>query len=295
MLRFYNLPIKAFIISTADGYKKGKALPFHRVAFNTIRFSGMKYAQYELAFSLFGEIIKYGIDFLFYLGLTKNRLYSFSQLAKQYSVRRYKTPYFSNHRTVDWLAAHRINSGISAFNNQIFGSNILTYFKGKPFLNLHPGLLPNFKGVEPIVPLFLSQQKYAGVSLHEITKRIDGGQVVLQHRFRIQDGDTVFSLNQKSWQYGIALFNHWINHFTQESERPQLDSLNPDLDYFGFPDKTSIDQMFKMNRCLFKWNEVCGLLTLDLKSQRFYDMQTAAPKPTSSNEDNTLSIDNRTA
>lgn len=283
MLRFYNLPVKAFIISTGDGYKKGRALPFHRVAFNTFRFSGIKYAQYELAFSLFGEIIKCGIDFLFYIGLTKNRLYSFSHLAKQYSVKIYKTPYFSNHRTIDWLAEHRINSGISAFNNQIFQSNILAYFKEKPFLNLHPGLLPNFKGVEPIVPLFLKKQKYAGVSLHEITKKIDDGRVVLQHRFNIQDKDTVFSLNQKSWQYGIALFNHWINHFGQELEGPQLDSVNPDLDYFSFPDKTSIDQLFNMNRCLFKWKEIYGLLTLDLKSQRFYDMQISNLKPEFSN------------
>ena len=273
MLRFYSLPIKAFIISTGYGYKKGKALPFYRVAFDTIRFSGIKYAQYELAFSFFGEIIQYGIDLLFHLGITENRLYSFSKLSKKYSVEIYKTQYFSERQTIDWLAADRIDFGISAFNNQIFHSTILAYFNEKPFLNLHPGLLPNFKGAEPIVPLFLNRQEYAGVSLHEITEKIDSGRVLLQHRFNIQDNDTVFSLNQKSWQYGVALLNYWINHFGQELKRPQLDSVNPDLDYFSFPHKTSIERLSEMNRRLFKWKEVYGLLTLELKSQRFYDMQ----------------------
>ncbi len=275
MLRFYDIPVKAFIISTAEGYKQGKALPFYRVAFDTIRSSGMRYALYELAFSLLGMAMKFGLDLLCYLGLIQNRLYSFSELAKRYSVKIHRTAYFSSQPTLDWLAAQPIDAGLSAFNNQIFHAPILAYFDSKPFLNLHPGLLPNFKGVEPIVPLFLNQQTCAGVSLHEIARKIDDGRVVLQHRFDIEKQDTVFSLNRKSWQYGLALFHHWISHAGQVLKTPDLDASNTAWDYFTFPNKTSIGRLFGMNRYLFRWKEVYSLLTIDLKTQHEFDRQVA--------------------
>ena len=50
-------------------------------------------------------------------------------------------------------------------------------------INLHPSLLPLFKGANAIKESYQSDMKVAGVSIHYVSEELDGGQIIAQRAF----------------------------------------------------------------------------------------------------------------
>ena len=78
---------------------------------------------------------------------------------------------------------------------------ILTpYFVGayrNRVINIHPALLPNFKGAHAIKDAFQSGVKETGVTVHFVTSKVDSGPNILQGRVRISKNDTLETLESK--------------------------------------------------------------------------------------------------
>jgi len=74
--------------------------------------------------------------------------------------------------------------------SQIYTGEILSLSTFKLY-NFHPSLLPRNKGKFPFFWAFYREEKEQGVTCHEITPRIDDGQVVFQKEFKMKDDDTV--------------------------------------------------------------------------------------------------------
>ena len=49
------------------------------------------------------------------------------------------------------------------------------------FINIHPSLLPAFKGKDAIQRAFLSGVKVSGVTVHRVTDELDGGKIIAQY------------------------------------------------------------------------------------------------------------------
>ena len=64
-------------------------------------------------------------------------------------------------------------------------------------LNIHPALLPSFKGAEAIKDAFEHGVKITGVTVHFATKELDSGPIILQEAVRIEEDDTQETLEQK--------------------------------------------------------------------------------------------------
>jgi len=64
-------------------------------------------------------------------------------------------------------------------------------------LNIHPALLPSFKGTESIKDAFDYGVKITGVTVHFVDEKIDHGPVILQKAVEIQEDDTTESLEKK--------------------------------------------------------------------------------------------------
>ena len=74
------------------------------------------------------------------------------------------------------------------------------------FWNIHPSLLPRFRGPSPIAyPLFLGETK-TGVSLMEMDERMDTGPIIDQEEYSIQPTDTQETLKNKLSDIGYKLF-----------------------------------------------------------------------------------------
>lgn len=65
-------------------------------------------------------------------------------------------------------------------------------------VNVHPSLLPKYRGPNPYMQAILHGEKYSGVTLHLMDERYDGGAILSQKKVDIQDTDTSKELREKS-------------------------------------------------------------------------------------------------
>jgi methionyl-tRNA formyltransferase len=97
---------------------------------------------------------------------------------------------------------------ISVQHPRKINADVLARFKYR--VNLHTGLLPANKGVHTCAAPILHGDALSGVTLHEMTDVIDGGDILMQRSFAITDTDTCDSLYTKAVVYGIALFGDFL-------------------------------------------------------------------------------------
>ena len=64
-------------------------------------------------------------------------------------------------------------------------------------INIHPSLLPLFKGANAIEQSFVSSEKQGGISVHWVTSELDGGKVIAQMAFEKCEGETLESFRKK--------------------------------------------------------------------------------------------------
>ena len=78
---------------------------------------------------------------------------------------------------------------------------LLTPFFVKTFpqkiMNIHPSLLPSFKGIQGIKDAFTYGAKVTGATVHFIDDKMDHGPIILQEAIRIQENDTPETIAEK--------------------------------------------------------------------------------------------------
>ena len=89
-------------------------------------------------------------------------------------------------------------SGFMRILSEVFTSNMKA-------INLHPSLLPKFKGAKAIERSFESSEADGGVSVHYVSSELDGGDVILQKSFIKSENETLesFSAKIKAIEYEI--------------------------------------------------------------------------------------------
>lgn len=94
------------------------------------------------------------------------------------------------------LEAEKIDLIVLAGFMRIVGSTLLNRYPGK-ILNIHPALLPSFKGTHGIREAFEYGVKVTGVTVHFVDDRMDHGPIVIQGTVKIAETDTAESLEKK--------------------------------------------------------------------------------------------------
>ena len=79
---------------------------------------------------------------------------------------------------------------------KILSRNFIKKFKGK-IINIHPSLLPKYKGLNTHKKAIENNDKYAGCSVHFVTAKIDSGKIIMQKKVKIRKNDTVDLLSKK--------------------------------------------------------------------------------------------------
>ena len=67
----------------------------------------------------------------------------------------------------------------------------------KTILNIHPSLLPKYKGLDTHNRAIQNKDKYSGATVHFVNDRIDSGKIILQKKVKILKSDNVKSLEKK--------------------------------------------------------------------------------------------------
>ena len=79
---------------------------------------------------------------------------------------------------------------------RILSKEFIKSFKGK-ILNIHPSLLPKYKGLNTYQRAISNKEKYSGCTVHFVNSKLDAGKIILQKKVRINNNDTAKSLAKK--------------------------------------------------------------------------------------------------
>ncbi len=82
---------------------------------------------------------------------------------------------------------------------RILGTDFIQTYKNR-IINIHPSILPHYKGLNTHQRALDNGELEHGVSIHIVTAELDNGPVLLQGRYPIEAGDSVADLQQKGHQ-----------------------------------------------------------------------------------------------
>ena len=79
---------------------------------------------------------------------------------------------------------------------KILSPNFIKKFKGI-ILNIHPSLLPKYKGLNTHRRAIENNERYSGCTVHFVSSKLDSGKIILQKKVRILKNDTYKTLAKK--------------------------------------------------------------------------------------------------
>jgi phosphoribosylglycinamide formyltransferase 1 len=79
---------------------------------------------------------------------------------------------------------------------KILSKNFIKDFNGK-ILNIHPSLLPKYKGLNTHQRVIKSKEKYSGCTVHFVNSKLDSGKIILQKKVKLKKNETPNTLAKK--------------------------------------------------------------------------------------------------
>ena len=88
---------------------------------------------------------------------------------------------------------------------KVLSKNFIKKFDGK-IINIHPSLLPKYKGLNTHFRAISNKDKFAGCTVHYVTAKLDSGKMILQKKVKITTKDTITSLAKKVLKHEHKLY-----------------------------------------------------------------------------------------
>ena len=79
---------------------------------------------------------------------------------------------------------------------KILSENFIKKFSGK-IINIHPSLLPKYKGLNTHSRAITNKDKFSGCTVHYVTAKLDSGKIILQKKVKITARDNFTSLAKR--------------------------------------------------------------------------------------------------
>ena len=108
----------------------------------------------------------------------------------------YKNKNLSEKKILFLLAKNKIDLICLAGFMKILSKSFINKFKGK-ILNIHPSLLPKYKGLNTHERAIRNKDKYSGCTVHFVNSRLDSGEIINQKKVRIKKLDTPKTLAKR--------------------------------------------------------------------------------------------------
>ena len=99
-------------------------------------------------------------------------------------------------KILELLKKKKINLICLAGFMRILSKNFIQSFKGQ-ILNIHPSLLPKYKGLNTHERAITNKDRYSGCTVHFVTAKLDSGKIIIQKKVKINKKDTPRTLANK--------------------------------------------------------------------------------------------------
>ena len=124
-------------------------------------------------------------------GITYAKLYNIPLLVINTKNRIYEN------KILAALKKHKINFICLAGYMKILSKKIISNFKNK-IINIHPSLLPKFKGLNTFKRILNNNEIKTGCTVHYVNKKLDDGKIVIKKFFYLSSNDTESSIKKKT-------------------------------------------------------------------------------------------------
>ena len=103
---------------------------------------------------------------------------------------------FSENKILNYINKKKIKFICLAGFMKVLSKNFIKKFKGK-IVNIHPSLLPNYKGLNTYKRALKNKEKFTGCTVHYVSAKLDSGKIILQKKVKINKNETPKTLAKK--------------------------------------------------------------------------------------------------
>ena len=120
--------------------------------------------------------------------------------SKRYKIKKkildFKNKSLSEKKLLLILKKNKIEIICLAGFMKILSKNFIKKFNGK-ILNIHPSLLPKYKGLNTHKRVLENNEKFSGCTVHYVNSKLDSGKIILQKKVKVSKKETETSLTKK--------------------------------------------------------------------------------------------------
>ena len=120
--------------------------------------------------------------------------------SKSYKIQKkvidFKNKNIAEKKLLNLLSKKKIRFICLAGFMKILSKKFIKKFSGK-IVNIHPSLLPKYKGLNTHQKALKNNDKYSGCTVHYITDKVDSGKIILQKKVKIKRKDSLNTLTKK--------------------------------------------------------------------------------------------------
>lgn len=117
-------------------------------------------------------------------------------------------------KIVSYLKENNIDLVVMAGFMRILSSEFVSAYKER-IINIHPAILPSFKGAHGIKDAFEYGVKVSGVTVHFVDEEMDHGPIILQQAVTIEEDDTLESFEAKIHKVEHRLYPQAVKLFLE--------------------------------------------------------------------------------
>ena len=120
--------------------------------------------------------------------------------ANQFKIKKkifnFKSIKITEKKILELLKKEKIKFICLAGFMKILSNNFIKKFNGK-IINIHPSLLPKYKGLNTHFRVINNKEKFTGCTVHYVSQKLDSGKIILQKKIKITTRDNPASLAKK--------------------------------------------------------------------------------------------------
>lgn len=225
---------------------------------------------------VFENLIKKKINIKYVCTIDKSYKSKISSLCKKNSIPFFFNPKNNIKKILDLSA--NIDYLLSVFSRFIIPNKILSLTKIYS-LNVHPGLLPHYPGTNSISGSLYNDEKFSGISIHLITKKIDTGDICLIKKIKIKKNELAINLWLRIMSVTPKVINKLISNLIKKKIFLYKNDLNQKKIFPNFiPNKGKINknikkkELLKMYRASYyePFKSTWGNLNFIYKKKKYY-------------------------
>lgn len=147
------------------------------------------------------------------------------KIARDLKIPTLETKTLNDENIVKEIKKHNADIGVVVDFGLIIPEKIINLFKYK-IVNIHPSLLPKYRGPSPIQQTILNGDRFAGMTLMQIDNKMDSGPIVSQYKVKLRGNETTAVLKDYLSDLGATILLDTLPYYISGEMKPKAQKEN---------------------------------------------------------------------